>query len=60
MNKLKLFKDNKASRSNSVDSVIKVAKEVTEQYFKTSNILTCYQTTKNMHEVNAVRKAVMT
>jgi hypothetical protein len=33
MNKLKKYKEDKASRINAVDFVIKVAKEVAEQYF---------------------------
>jgi len=44
MNKLKYDKEDKASRSYAVDFVIKEAKEVDEQYFKTSVVLTRHQT----------------
>ena len=61
MNKLKKYKEDQTSRINAVDSVIKVAKEVAEQYFKTSEYTDMTSNvTKTTHEVNAERNEVMT
>ena len=60
MKKPKKYKEDKTSRIDAVDSVIKVAKEVAEQYFNTSEYTDMTSNvTKTTHEVNAERNEVL-
>ena len=57
MNENKKYTEDKTSRINAVDSVIKVAKEVADQYFQTSEY-TDMTSTKTVHQINTDRAEV--
>ena len=57
MNILTTYREDKTSRINAVVSVIKVAKEVADQYFETSEYADM-TSAKTLHEINADRAEV--